>query len=136
MKNAVVRMIMVATIAAVAGVATASAQNMTANVPFKFRAATAYLPAGSYTVSSVAQAYGKIYSLRNNDTHQSVLVTVRNTVASGSGQDPRLMFTCYSENCTLSQVWTPDAGFQLTAPHNKADGERTASLRIVTVKAD
>ena len=136
MKNSVVRTIMVAAVAAVAGVATASAQNMKANIPFKFRASSVYLPAGAYTISSVDEANGKIYSIRNADTHQAVLVTVRNTVTSGSGQDPRLTFACYSENCTLSQLWTPDAGFQLTTPHNKADAERSASLRIVTIKAD
>ena len=136
MKNLVVRMIMVAAIAAVAGVATASAQNMKANIPFKFRANTAYLPAGEYTISSVGAANGKVYSVRNNDTHQSVLVTVRHPITVTSGQDPRLTFACYSENCTLSQIWTPDAGFQVTAPHNKAGAEKTASLRIVTIKAD
>jgi hypothetical protein len=54
-----------------------------------------------------------------------------------SGQDPRLTFVCRGEDdCTLSQLWTPDAGFQLTMPRNKADAERSASLRIVTIKAD
>jgi hypothetical protein len=136
MNNTVTRMIMIVAVAAVAGVSTASAQNLKASIPFKFRANTVYLPAGAYTISSVGEANGKVYSVRNIDTHQGVLVTVRHPVTVGGAQDPRLTFLCRGEDCTLSQLWTPDAGLQLTMPRNKADAERSASLRIVTIKAD
>ncbi len=134
MKNAVIRTLMVAA-AAVVGMTTVHAQDLKANIPFKFRANTANLPAGEYTISSVGANSGHIYRIHNDGTRQGALVMVRNGLNAKAGEDPRLVFVCKSEECTLSQLWTTDAGYQLSTPHGKADVER-ASIRIVTIKAD
>lgn len=134
MKNAVTRTLMVAA-AAVVGMTTVHAQDLKANIPFKFRANTANLPAGEYTISSVGTNSGHIYRIHNEGTRQSALVMVRSGLTAKAAEDPRLVFACKSDECTLSQLWTPNAGYQLTTPHGKAGMER-ASIRIVTIKAD
>ncbi len=134
MKSAVIRSLMIAATTIVA-VTTVNAQDLKANIPFQFRANTANLPAGEYAINSVGAIGGHIYRIHNIGTRQSVLVLVRSALSAKAGEDPRLVFVCKSETCTLSQLWTPDAGYQLSTPHGKADMER-ASIRIVTLKAD
>jgi hypothetical protein len=123
------------TATAIMGVATVNAQDLKANIPFQFRANNANLPAGEYTINSVGAIGGHIYRVHNIGTRQSVLVLVRSALSSKAGEDPRLVFVCKSEACALSQLWTADAGYQLSTPQGIAHMER-ASIRIVTLKAD
>ena len=125
-------MVAAAAMAAVAGAA--SAQSMTAEVPFSFQVAGVVMPAGTYNVSTSHRATNiPIFRLLNTESHQPVLVMPRGSHDSGSGDntrqytDAKLVFSCATGTCALAQIWT-GSGSGAYDLHTPKTGRNEASL--------
>src|SRR5882724_6413699 len=88
----------------------ASAQSMTAEIPFTFRAGGAVLAAGSYRIHvDRTSNNSSVIRLSNSDTKKGVMVMPRyrrdvakSWAAAGA---PKLAFECTGSNCALTTVW-------------------------------
>ena len=133
MKSSTMNLMLAAAILLVASTV-ASAQGMSAEIPFNFVAAGKVMPAGTYHVSDTAgQSHFRISDAHG---HQALL-------AAHVDQDPVkewtrgnggvLQFTC-SDACTLQQIWTntgfPAHKLQVT-DHRTDQPTRVAVIRLV-----
>lgn len=134
MKNLATRMVVVAAVAAVLGVNAAKAgEKVKAEIPFKFRASTTYLPAGQYEITRLSTASGfALMIVTNLQTNERAAVTMRNPVYSNSVEQPRLIFRCAGNDCALARIWEDAIGYDLIVPRSPAEKERmAASIKVV-----
>ena len=100
--------LMLATAALLVASTISSANDMTAKIPFAFRASGTVLGPGNYRVKASSGEAG--FELRNMKTGESILL------GSGFPREPRkewkasnggvLQFTCGDRGCALRQIWT------------------------------
>jgi hypothetical protein len=77
---------------------------MKAKVPFEFVFAGKTLPAGEYKFVAVPHRVD-IQDARG----KKLAVVLANEISDGSaGEDGKIIFHCYGEQCFLSEVWSPD----------------------------
>jgi len=129
-----------ATLVAVAG--SASAQHLTAEIPFAFRAGTALMQPGTYDVVADPGMAATMFRLYNRDTRASVALVRRATrdaskvwIANGR---PMVAFRCSGGNCALSEVWTGGAESTVFAAPTSPSGDpvRVVEVRLTSNKAD
>ena len=126
---------MLATAALLVASAAASAQTLTAEIPFGFSAAGKLMPAGTYEV--FASNGEQTIRLLNPQAKESVMVV------GGIPQDPQkawtameggvLQFDC-ADGCTLRTIWTR-RGFpahQVGASQRAGQPTRLAVIRLTT----
>ncbi len=108
MTNLTKNILVAAAVLVVAGVA--SAQTVTADIPFAFRAGEKLMAPGTYQVSTVSAASGiAVFKLYNTDERAGVLAVppVKNDPAKAWKADgkPRLVFLCGGSRCALAEIW-------------------------------
>ena len=132
-------MIAAATLVVAAG--SASAQRMTAEIPFTFRAGGVVLPAGTYQVSAVSQLSGSpMFTLHSVQEHRSVMLMGaanidprKAWVASGN---PVLSFECGVSHCAVSAIWTGNAMPAYSFPRPKLGRDEPTRTALVVMRAD
>jgi hypothetical protein len=88
--------------AALVAAGAASAQTMTADVPFAFQAGGKAMAAGTYLVD----LRGPAGTVAIRDAHLHSVVLARPISGKvGAEETPKLVFACARGNCVLSQVW-------------------------------
>ena len=101
--------VMIATAALVVVAGVASAQVMTASIPFEFRAGNQVMAPGTYQVDRLAAQSGiPIYRLLGVDSHRSIALLAQARVDPEKGWaagNPKLLFACASGSCALAQLW-------------------------------
>jgi len=122
-----------AALGAVAGIA--SAQSVTAEIPFAFRASHTLLQPGSYDLARIRTASAVVFSLRSRDNGASVFLM------NYGGHDPdqggvkagaaKLGFTCSEGHCALQELWTAEGSSYrfVVAKHDRGEAREIALTR-------
>ena len=104
----------------VATAAYSQTNEMTAKIPFAFRAVGSDLPAGRYKVVPLAATSGasRTMELLNIDTGKSILILARVPITESGDARPRLIFRCGGEEgCSLATLWSgTGAGLEFSTP--------------------
>jgi len=108
MKTNLNRSLMLTAVAVTLGVAAYGQNNITATVPFSFKANGTAQKAGDYSV--VANAGATVLHLVNKSTGQSVQLGIGTPEGAAAGEPrPRLVFHCGDDGgCALAEVWIGD----------------------------
>jgi hypothetical protein len=130
--------LMIATAALVVVAGVASAQVMTASIPFEFRAGSQVMAPGTYQVDRLATQTGiPIYRLLGVDSRRSIALLAQAQVdpkkgwAAGTG---KLLFTCTSGSCALAELWSGSESHAYMFRGPKVGGEETAALREIPLQ--
>ena len=114
----------------------ASAQaGQKARIDFPFRTPAGELPAGKYLVETKDMASSKYIQLTNLETSRSVLFYPETQFReTRGGESPRMVFSCTSTGCNLSQIWTESVnGFGIRQKKlSPAEAERLTVVRMGT----
>jgi hypothetical protein len=117
-----------------------SANQMKADIPFRFVIGNQTLPAGEYTIRYVNQDSGKTALLfKSRDGRTSRIVNMMTTQRSEPAEMTSIVFNQYGESYFLSEVWTSASSYGLALPKSSAerrlkDGDLAQnSARRVTV---
>jgi len=98
--------VMIATAALVVAAGVASAQTMTAQIPFEFRAGNQVMAPGTYQVDNLNTQTGiPIYRLLDVNSHRSIALLAQARVDPEKGWaagNPKLLFACTSGSCVLA----------------------------------
>ena len=116
----------------------ASAQTLSAEIPFNFRMGDAAMAPGAYqfNIGYGSSGVARI-QMTSIETKKSVLVLPQSRrdaakawIAAGV---PKLAFSCAEGNCALTTVWTgtDSTALVLAAPRRK--NHDTAEIRVVTL---
>jgi hypothetical protein len=133
MKSMTTKLMVTAAAMLMAGLA--SAQTVTAQIPFAFRADGAVLPAGAYSLTTRAAANTRVFYVQNRRSLRSVIVIPEASLnATATPASAKLIFRCQGENCALTQIWTGGStAYQLHVPRPSKNNEM---VRIVTLQAE
>ena len=116
------------------GVSAAYGQGqLTADVPFEFKAGGTTMSAGSYSVARIGTMGGaQLLRVREEKTHRAIGVSSAYRVNGKSADvSPRLVFACGPSGCELAQLWTGEStGMAFMRHKNAADTERMASVKL------
>jgi hypothetical protein len=114
MKLHLTNIVLTAGLSAVLGSLTLSAQERkaVANIPFAYQVGQKTLTAGNYTIQEI-EARG-IFRLRGEQLDHSMFVNVT-PLDTGRKDEPKLTFSCYAGQCSLSEIWMAGNGYKLTA---------------------
>lgn len=124
--------LIVAAIALTVGAAAASAETMTADITFPFRAGGKVMPPGSYTVR--VKDADTMVILSNFAARESVvLLPYRGGAAKKRGAEavPVLTFRCSTGRCELTQLWTGGENDVLSFPHRSLGKDEQASTVLI-----
>ena len=130
-------MIAAAALVVVAGVA--SAQTMTASIPFEFRAGNRVMEPGTYWVGDLQTLSGApIYRILNQESHKTVVLMPqapvdREKAWEASGQ-AKLVFACTSGSCALAEIYTGSGSHAYTFSHPKLGKNEDAYLRVIPMQ--
>ena len=132
--------LMIATAALVVAAGAASAQVMTASIPFEFRAGNQVMAPGTYQVDRLATQTGiPIYRLLGVDSRRSIALLAQAPVdpkkgwAAGTG---KLLFTCTSGSCALAEVWDGSSSYAYEFYRPNLGKDVTAWLRVIPMQRD
>lgn len=106
MKRQFMFVILTAGLSAILGSPTLNAQDQAeiATVPFAFQANNVSQSAGTYMLTRATTS--GVLRLQNQKGHAMFLSTL--AANESKVNNPRLTFTCYGEDCTLSSIWMPN----------------------------
>ncbi|MBI4906816.1 MAG: hypothetical protein HY820_24520 [Acidobacteria bacterium] len=118
--------------AAAAISATASAQELNANIPFDFAVGGKQLAAGSYSISTLRGTGPSGIIVQNRDTKQAAILIALTTTTTQSYGQATLVFRCQPGSCTIAEVHTPNGTARsfLTPALRSAEKERTMAIRL------
>jgi hypothetical protein len=142
MKQFMIRsMFAAATLVAVAGIS--SAETLTAEIPFAFRAGRTLMAPGSYQVKVDHSGGTAIFHLYNYDNHAGLVLLSYGTsepdkawVASGL---PKIAFECAAERCALRQLWTGDrySVYQFSSPKpSRGEPALVTQMRVISARTE
>jgi len=128
----------IATAALVVVAGVASAQTMTASIPFEFRAGNRVMAPGTYWVGDL-QRYptSPILRLLNVNSHRSTTVLAQARVDPEKGWaagDGKLVFACVSGSCALTEIWDGHLSYAYTFKGPKLGQDVTAVLRVIPLQ--
>jgi hypothetical protein len=103
------------------------------NVPFNFEANGKTMKAGVYDVQ--ARSNAAIIEVTNIRGGGHVFRVATPLGSPKPNTEPRLVFRCNDETCSLAQVWTSAAGYGYSTA-KPADHEHMVSIPAVSVSAD
>jgi hypothetical protein len=130
--------VMIATAALVVVAGVASAQVMTASIPFEFRAGNQVMAPGTYQVDRLAAQSGiPIYRLLGVDSHRSIALLAQARVDPEKGWaagNPKLLFACASGSCALAELWSGSESNAYKFRGPKTDTDQTAVLREIPLR--
>ena len=98
----------------------ASAQALTATVPFAFESGSQHFTAGKY---QVAMESSHIVALRNVDTKEGGMLFTIPEQAGAPSAKGRLVFQRYGHHYFLRQVWSPGTSLGRTLAKSRAERE-------------
>ncbi len=115
--------------AAAAASATASAQELIANIPFDFTAAGKHMAAGQYRVSALQGGPSGV-ALRGATNQTRALLVAATTNGDQAGA-PRIVFHCQSGTCAIAQVISPTKSTTYVTPRTRSgEKERVVAVRL------
>jgi hypothetical protein len=117
--------------------ATASAETLTANIPFAFHVPGAQLPAGKYMMTRASYPNFDAWYFRNTDSTRSHLVASPIRKSTGRMSESRVSFRCAQDQCELTEIQSAVQGVRNAVPPSlskKVPGTEI-SWRIVEVNA-
>ena len=133
--------LMIAATVLVAASGTASAQTLTAQIPFEFRVGNRVMPAGTYQVglaSSVSSA--PLFLLRGDYSRGSAILVAQ------AREDPRkawaaeggakLEFACAGGVCALAKLWDGAGSDAYTFRLPKLRRDEEAYVRVIPMQRD
>lgn len=102
-----------------------AANQMKANIPFRFVIGNQTLPAGEYTVRYVNQDSGKTALLfRSMDGKTNRIVNMNTTEGTAGELKASLVFNQYGDQYFLSEVWTGSDQYGLSLPKSRAERQQ------------
>jgi hypothetical protein len=129
---------MIATAALVVAAGAASAQTMTASIPFEFHAGGRVMEPGTYRADLSRSSGAPITRLLNSHSGEQVIVLGQIPVdpqkawtASGEG---RLVFECTSGRCALAEIWAGSGSQAYKVWHPKLVKDEEAVLREIPMQ--
>jgi hypothetical protein len=130
--------LMIATAALVVVAGTASAQAMTASIPFEFRAGDKVMEPGTYRVDASQRTSIPVFWLSNAHSGPAIALLPQAPVdpkkaweASGQG---KLVFACASGRCSLAELYTGSGDHAYTIYRPKLGKDETAVLREIPMQ--
>jgi len=137
MKKTTNKLMIAAAFLAVATVA--SAQTLTADIPFAFRAGGKTMPAGAYRVE-LAGPIHEIVILRNFEARESALLISNGPEVATKDSKPKaapsLTFECGAVRCSLVSLWAGFSGPGLSFAHpNLRPNERAQLMEVKLARA-
>jgi hypothetical protein len=133
-------MLAAAVLALAAG--SASAQTMTAEIPFTFQVGEAVMPPGTYFVIASQNTGSRHLVFRKADTKESALAQYSMGDVSKAWQSrgtPLVRFECSGARCALRELWAGYGmpAFNFRGPRLGPDGEvRMAVIGMSVIKSD
>jgi hypothetical protein len=117
-----------------AGTGAASAQVLTAEIPFAFDAGNTHMQPGSYRLTASHTSSKVVLLALENLESRSAARMVAEGEADSYKRDPqaKLFFRCGSEGCALDKIWTGPFGSNVRLPEPRG-GKALGSIRVVTV---
>ncbi len=112
----------------------ASAQELQANIPFDFSVSNKRMPAGEYRVSRAMMSGSNfVLQFRSLASRQSAMAVASSEIDGNqaAGRVAKLVFSCRSGECFLSQVHSPGATTARrfhTAPLKAGEQERVVAV--------
>jgi len=130
--------LMIATAALVVAAGAASAQTMTAAIPFEFRAGGRVMEPGTYRIYSSRLSGVPIFRLLNVNLGESATllgqVPVDPKKAWQAEGNPKLAFACTSGSCALAELWEGSGSHAYTFHGPKLGKDETAVLREIPMQ--
>jgi hypothetical protein len=106
----------------------AQGQKAVANIPFAYHVGEKTLPAGTYTIAKSTSSQS-VFALRETDTgHEIFMPVVRHD--SGDKNAWNLTFSCYSGECSLSQIRMAGDSYNPTAKAPVRLGKVAAMISV------
>jgi hypothetical protein len=105
MKRQIVSLLGVFGLLLVAACANAQSVNVNANVPFDFTVGKSILPAGEYSIQSLASATGTVLAIRGEDSAKNMLASANTAETLNPSPNSRLVFHKYGDKYFLAQIW-------------------------------
>jgi hypothetical protein len=114
MKLQLTTIVLTAGLSAMLGSSTLNAQDRkaTANIPFAYHVGERTLSAGLCTIAKT-EAQG-VFVLRETDTNRGIFMSVTQH-STGDKDAWNLTFSCYANDCSLSQIRMAGDSYNLTA---------------------
>jgi hypothetical protein len=131
--------LMIATAALVVAAGAASAQTMTASIPFEFRAGNRVMAPGTYGVQNLSTLAGTpIFRLLNVNSGELVTLLPQakddpQKAWKAEGK-PKLAFACTSGSCALAELWDGSGSYAYTFHRPKLGKDETAVLREIPLQ--
>ena len=130
--------VMIATAALMVAAGVASAQTMTAQISFEFRAGNQVMAPGTYQVDNLNTQTGiPIYRLLDVNSHRSTTVLAQAQVDPEKGWaagNPKLLFACTSGSCALAELWSGSESNGYVFPRPKLGKGEDAYLRAIPLQ--
>ena len=129
----------IAAAALVVAVGAASAQTLTAEIPFAFRAGNQVMAPGTYRIDDLSgQTVTHVFRLSNMHSSQTAALIPQAPVdpkkAWNANGNPRLAFECGSGRCALAELWAGPGSHAYTFPRPKLGKDETADLREIPMQ--
>jgi hypothetical protein len=131
--------LMIATAALVVAAGAASAQTMTASIPFEFRAGNQVMAPGTYGVQNLRTLAGTpIFRLLNVNSGElaTLLPQAKDDPQKAWEAEgkPKLAFACTSGSCALAELWYGSGSYAYTFHRPKLGTDETAVLREIPLQ--
>ena len=131
---------MIATAVLVVAASAASAQTMTASIPFEFRAGNRVMEPGTYRVDLSWLSGASVFRLLNVNSGGRAIVLGQAPAdpketwkASGQG---KLALACTSGRCALAEIWAGSGSYAYTFHRPKLGKDEDAYLRVIPMQRD
>ena len=131
--------LMIATAALVVAAGAASAQTMTASIPFAFRAVDRVMAPGTYRVELSQRGAIPVFWLQNVQSGASIALLPQTPVdpakawrARGEG---KLLFTCASGRCALDEIYSGSGTHAYTVHRPNLGTDEAAVRREIPLQA-
>jgi hypothetical protein len=130
--------LMITAAAALAAVATASAQNMKAEIPFAFHASGARMEPGTYWVTLNQRGSAPVFRIANVETKRSIMAMSVVTKASANYKpsNPVLTFKCVDTRCVLASVRNEASMVYAVSRGKDEPGTRIATVALKVDRAE
>ena len=140
MKKLTTKLTIAATIL-VAAAGAASAQKLTAQIPFEFRVGNRVMEPGTYEVGLANDVSGApLFLLQSRHSGRSAILLAQARVAPREAWAaeglPKLEFACASGRCALAQIWDGPGSYAYTFNRPKLGNDEEASLRVIPLQRD
>jgi len=96
----------------------AQAQSITVSVPFAFEANGKSLPAGDYVLRETSANAAGLYTMRNIETHEGVLLPGNHPITYTTSE-AKLVFQQGAEGYVLAEVWDGSMARAVRAPRGR-----------------